>query len=222
MNSVVNVATEGPLVQGNGAVVWAGPEDQAKHPCFVLAPEYPEVVIDDDYLPSTYFDATVNLLNEVADKYRVDRKRIYSTGQSMGAMMTLGINIKHPGLLAASYIVAGQWPVERADPLAQKKLWVTVSEGDTKAFPMENEIMDAVETLGTEVAEAQWDAQSTDQEFAADVQDLLAQRAQINYAHFKAGTLPGSSADGGSEHTGTWKVAYDIAGIRSWIMRQSL
>ncbi|MFE2420602.1 hypothetical protein [Streptomyces hokutonensis] len=38
--SVVNVATEGPLVQGLGAVCWASPEDQARHEAFVLAPEY--------------------------------------------------------------------------------------------------------------------------------------------------------------------------------------
>jgi predicted peptidase len=39
----------------------------------------------------------------------------------------------------------------------------------------------------------------------------------INYAAFKEGTL-GS----GSEHMGTWRVAYTILGIRDWIMDQSL
>jgi predicted peptidase len=220
--SVVNVATEGPLVQGDGAVVWASPEDQAKHPCFVLAPEYPEVVIADDYQPSTYFDATVNLLNKVVSEYSIDAKRLYSTGQSMGAMMTLGINIRHPGLLAASYVVAGQWPDDQAGPLVGKKLWVTVSEGDTKAFPMENAIMAVLRAHGVKVAEAQWDARWTAAQFVAAARALEAQRAPVNYAHFAAGTLPGSSAGGGSEHTGTWKVAYDIPQIRDWIMRQSL
>ncbi len=219
---VIAVPTLGPLVQGNGATSWASPEDQAKHPCFVLAPEYPEVVIADDYKPSTYFDATVNLLKAVASTYNVDPDRIYSTGQSMGAMMTLGINIKYPDLLAASYVVAGQWPADQAAPLARKKLWVTVSEGDTKAFPTENQIMSVVKGLGTKVAQAQWDGSSTGLEFAADVRALLAQHAPINYAHFTAGTLPAVKSGKTMEHPATWQVAYDIPSIRAWIMRQSL
>ena len=227
--SVVNVATEGPLVQGNGAVVWASPEDQAKHPSFVLAPEYPEVVIADDYQPSTYFDATVNLLNKVVSEYSIDTKRLYSTGQSMGAMMTLGINIRHPGLLAASYVVAGQWLEDQAEPLVGKKLWVTVSEGDTKAFPMENAIMTVVEGLGDQ--RMRRDLALAGQVLGA--RDLVREdrREQVLGLHplqlrrgfpARGGDVAGSSAGGGSEHTGTWKVAYNIPQIRDWIMRQSL
>ena len=35
------------LLQGNGATVWASPQEQAKHPCLVLAPQYDEIVVDD-------------------------------------------------------------------------------------------------------------------------------------------------------------------------------
>ena len=45
---------------------WAGPEDQAKHECFVLAPEYGSVVVDDNYQPSTLFDTTSVPLNTAA------------------------------------------------------------------------------------------------------------------------------------------------------------
>ena len=37
------------LLQGNGATVWASPRDQAKHPCFVLAPQFDEIVVDDSF-----------------------------------------------------------------------------------------------------------------------------------------------------------------------------
>ncbi|MCX5235554.1 alpha/beta hydrolase-fold protein [Streptomyces prunicolor] len=110
---VVNVATKGPLVQGLGAVCWASPEDQARHEAFVLAPEYGSVVIDDTYLPSTLFDATANLVESVTGQYSIDPNRRYTTGQSMGAMMSLGLNIKYPDLFAAAFIVAGQWPEAR-------------------------------------------------------------------------------------------------------------
>jgi predicted peptidase len=133
--SVVNVATEGPLVQGLGAVCWASPEDQARHESFVLAPEYGSVVIDDTYEPSTLFDATANLVESVTRQYSIDPNRRYTTGQSMGAMMSLGLNIKYPDLFAAAFIVAGQWPEAQAAPLAKKKLWILVSADDTKAYP---------------------------------------------------------------------------------------
>ena len=215
--SVVNVATVGPLVQGLGAVCWASRADQARHESFVLAPEYPAVVIDDNYKPSTYFDATVNLIKSLTSQLPIDRGRLYVTGQSMGAMMALGMNIKHPGLFAASLIVAGQWPASQAGPLAKKNLWVVVSKGDTKAYPGENAIMSEVEKAGAKVTTATWNGESSGAEFAADVSSMEAHGTNINYAAFKEGTL-GS----GSEHMGTWHVAYSIPGVRDWIMSQSL
>lgn len=220
-STVVNVATQGPLVQGLGAVCWASPEDQARHESFVLAPEYGSVVIDDDYEPSTLFDATVNLVQSLTKKYPIDPKRLYSTGQSMGAMMTLGMNIKHPDLFAASFVVAGQWPQEQTAPLADKKLWVVVAQDDDKAYPGENAIMQVIEDQGTKVATAVWDGQSTAAQFAADVRHLKAQKAPVNYASFQAGTVvpAGSNVSG---HLATWRIAYTIPGIRDWIMSQSL
>jgi predicted peptidase len=47
------------LFQGLGAVVWASPEDQAQRPCFVLAPQYAEIIADDDSKTSTMLESTV-------------------------------------------------------------------------------------------------------------------------------------------------------------------
>jgi predicted peptidase len=217
---VVNVATIGPLVQGLGAVCWASPEDQERHECFVLAPEYGAIVIDDTYLPSTLFDATVNLVHSITERYSIDRDRVYATGQSMGAMMSLGMNIKHPDLFAASFIVAGQWPADQAAPLAGEKLWILVSQDDTKAFPGENAIVEVIGEAGTPVSTGTWDATSTAAQFAADVRSMQAQHTPVNYATFAPGTVS-TATDGGNAHTGTWQVAYQIPEIRDWIMRQS-
>lgn len=37
--------TKTPLFQGNGATVWTEPEEQAKHPCIVLAPQYTQDLV---------------------------------------------------------------------------------------------------------------------------------------------------------------------------------
>ncbi|MFE4963082.1 alpha/beta hydrolase-fold protein [Streptomyces sp. NPDC056660] len=218
--SVVNVATEGPLVQGLGAVCWASAEDQARHESFVLAPEYGSVVIDDDYAPSTLFDATANLVRAVTEQYSIDENRRYTTGQSMGAMMSLGLNIRYPDLFAAAFVVAGQWPAEQVAPLAGKRLWIVVSQDDDKAYAGENAITGAIEDAGTQVATAVWDGQSAAAQFAADVRNLKAQKAPVNYASFLTGTTV-SAGSSTSAHMGTWHIAYTIPGIRDWIMRQS-
>jgi predicted peptidase len=218
--SVINAGPLAPLVQGVGATVWAGPRDQARHECVVLAPAYPAIVIDDDYEPSTYFDATVNLVRWLTREYSVDPGRLHATGQSMGAMMSLGMNIRYPEMFASSYIVAGQWPADQADPLADKKMWVCVSQGDTKAYPGIGAIVDEITPLGAQVTTATWNGQATPEEFRADVTAMESAHADFNFASFTPGTLPGtgSGGNGGSEHTGTWQVAYNIPGIRDWIL----
>ncbi|MFJ6899514.1 hypothetical protein [Streptomyces hokutonensis] len=220
--SLITTTVRATLVQGLGAVCWAAPEEQAKRPAFVLAPQYPEVVVGDDYKPTSLFDTTADLVRELTGKYSIDSDRLYSTGQSMGAMMTLGLNIKYPDLFAASWVVAGQWPSAQAAPLAKKNLWVTVSQGDTKAYPGENAIMAVVEKAGTKVSRAVWDGQSTAAEFAADVKAMAAKGTTVNYATFKKGsTLAGGLANAhGVEHNSTWPIAYTVEGIREWIFRQ--
>jgi predicted peptidase len=218
--SVVAGETKAPLVQGLGAVCWASPADQAKHQSFVLAPVYPTVVIDDDYKPTTLFDTTIKLVKDLTSRYSINPNRLYATGQSMGAMMTLGMNIEHPDLFAASFVVAGQWPSAEATPLARKDLWIVVSQGDDKAYPGENAITDVITQNGTKVSRATWDGRSTPAEFAIDVQKLQASGSSVNYASFVKGSVlpPGTSET--SEHRFTWQVAYTIDGIRDWIFQQ--
>ncbi|MEV0736185.1 hypothetical protein AB0I51_09480 [Streptomyces sp. NPDC050549] len=217
--SLIGTTVRATLVQGLGAVCWAAP---AERPAFVPAPQYPEVVVGDDYRPTSLFDTTADLVREPAGKYSIDTERLYSTGQSTGAMMALGLNIKYPDLFAASRPAAGQWPAAQAAPLAKKNLWVTVSQGATKAYPGENAIMAVVEKAGTKVGRAVWDGQSTAAEFAADVKAMVAKGTTVNYSTFKKGsTLAGGLANAhGVEHNSTWPIAYTIEGIREWIFQQ--
>ena len=58
-----------PLYQGNGAIAWASPEFQAQHPCFVIAPEFDEIIVDDTSTASNYLDATINLIKHLKTKF---------------------------------------------------------------------------------------------------------------------------------------------------------
>jgi predicted peptidase len=97
------------LTQGVGATIWATPEEQAKHPCFVVAPQYPVQITNDQSQTNEYLDITVDLIHQIAKEYSVNTNKMYTTGQSGGCMMSIALDIKYPDLFAASMLVAGQW-----------------------------------------------------------------------------------------------------------------
>ncbi|MBS1181806.1 MAG: uncharacterized protein H6Q99_1686 [Proteobacteria bacterium] len=210
------------LRQGLGAVGWASPEDQAKHPCFVLAPQYAGMIANDQSETTSMLDTTIDLIDKLATDYSIDRRRLYATGQSGGCMMSIAMNIKYPDLFAASFLVAGQWDPALVKPLAKAKLWIVVSEGDLKAYPGQNAITAALEQDGAKVTRAVWDGTSTPDAFAVAVAAMAAEGTAINYVALRKGTVvpAGQSDNGGSNHTNTWRIAYTIGGIRDWILAQ--
>ena len=219
-----NIVTA-PLYQGNGAIAWATPEAQKDHPCFVLAPEYDEIIVDDTSTASPYLDATLNLIRALIQAYPIDDKRLYTTGQSGGGMMSIAMNIKYPDFFAASYLVACQWNPELLTPaMKDLKWWITVSEDDSKAYPGEIAITDKLAGFGAKIARAQWNAQWTADEYQKAFAQMDAEHANINFVHFAKGsifkTAAEANAGGASGHNATWKYAYNIAPIREWIFHQ--
>ncbi|WP_439256952.1 prolyl oligopeptidase family serine peptidase [Lonepinella sp. BR2271] len=211
------------LLQGNGATSFAGPEWQAKHPAFVLAPQFDHAIVNDKSEDPADLEPTINLIKSLAKQYNIDPNRLYTTGQSGGAMMSIAMNIKHPDFFAASYIVAGQWEPSVTAPMAKNNIFVLVSENDAKAFPTENEIMKVLAENGATVKESHgWNAQAPVTELNEKVNALLAQGGNIHYASFTGGTLPmeQNSQSKGAAHMGTWQVAYNIDAIKEWLFSQ--
>lgn len=210
------------LVQGLGAISFAGPADQAKHPAFVLAPQYSAQIVDDNSQATSALDTTIDLVNALAQRYNIDKSRLYATGQSGGAMMTIAMDIKYPDIFAASFIVAGQWDPALVAPLAKEKLWIVVSQGDEKAYPGENAITAALEKAGARVSRAVWDGRATPEQFDAGVKAMEATGTPINYVALKKGTVVpvGQTDDAGANHVNTWRVAFAIDGIRDWLFEQ--
>lgn len=220
---VTSDITNTTLIQGLGAISFASPEDQAKHPAFVLAPQYAEQVVDDESQATAWLDVTIDLVKALTEEFSIDQNRLYNTGQSGGGMMSIAMNIKYPDLFAASFLVACQWDATLCKPLADDKLWIVVSEGDLKAYPGQNAIMEVLEAEGAMIGRAVWNGRATSEEFAADVAAMEAEGNPIKYVALQKGTvvLPGQDDDGGSNHTGTWRIAYQIPGIRDWLLSQS-
>ena len=108
-------------------------------------------------------------------------------------------------------------------PMVNDKLWIVVSEGDIQAFPGMNAITDALEKGGAKISRATWSGKSTSEEFASDVSKMEAEGSNINYTVLKKGTVvsEGQEENSINNHMSTWKVAYNIEGVRDWLFAQS-
>ena len=221
---VLSEDTKTTLLQGNGAISFATPEEQERHEAFVLAPQYSRKVVDDNGDITSDLDATVNLIKDyLISKYSIDEKKLYATGQSMGGMMAIVMNFKYPDLFAASYLVACQWNEKEVTPMAKNNLWIMVSTGDEKAYPGMNTITSELIKRGATVARDTWKADYTNEQFLEGARKVIAQKSNIKYTTLEKGTNPylSKDANSGSEHSGTWKIAYSISGIKDWIFSQA-
>jgi predicted peptidase len=197
------------LTQGLGAIAWATPESQAKNACFVLAPQYSSIIADDSSSTTEPMDITVDLVKDLLKRYSIDPARLYNTGQSMGGMAAIAMDIKYPELFAASLLVACQWDPAKVSPLARKPLWIIVSEGDSKAKPGMDAIVGVLKGLGATVVKDAWSAEAGQEELDKEASSMLAAKASIEYVVFNGGS-----------HRYTWQYAYGIDAVREWLFNQ--
>ena len=122
-----------PLTQGYGALVWATDQWQAEHPCYVLVPQYSGVAVNDAYEHTDEVDMVARLVQKVAKEYQVDTNRLYTTGQSMGGMISMYYNSAYPDLFAASIFVDCHWDSATFPELVKHK-FVFITAGKAGTF----------------------------------------------------------------------------------------
>ena len=116
-----------------GALLWALPENQEKHPCFILAPQsdvnWPPVRLIPDRLPEilTGMGAgarqAVEILEDLLKIEPVDGARVYVTGHSMGGAGTWNLVAHRPGLFAAGVPIAGRANLGEVGAAAGVPVW---------------------------------------------------------------------------------------------------
>lgn len=121
------------LMANQGAIIWAKPEEQAKHPCFVLAPQAATSWVEESVGPEhpvADIAMAVKVLKRVRDSYHVDGGRLYATGISDGGMGVWKLNETYPELFAAMVPVCGGGDPQQAYKLINKPIWAFHGEGD--------------------------------------------------------------------------------------------
>jgi predicted peptidase len=105
--------------------VWAFPENQAKHPCYILVPQGS----DWPCWPHSRIPALKALLDSVIAKNPIDPKRIYITGLSMGGMGTWAIIQEHPNFFAAAVPICGGGDMDELDGIINHHLPIWAFHG---------------------------------------------------------------------------------------------
>ena len=211
------------LAQGRGALVWASPEVQKEHPCFVFAPQFDgPPIVDDDWNVDERLEDAKAALDNILELYSIDRNRIYTTGQSMGCMASIVLNIRYPEYFAASYLVAGQWDERNIPGLEKQKLWMLCSQGDAKAFPTMNQMCVNMERAGARVARRVINAGLSQEDYTKIADEIMKEKPDIIFTPYNLETVAdGWHSNGGEHHVSTWQTAYDVKVIRDWLFAQS-
>lgn len=207
------------LTESLGGVIWTTDESQAQNPCIVLAPQY-------ESSNTTDASYTMELLQSVLDEYNVDSNRIYLVGQSSGTIRSIKLMIDYPNTFAGAMLVAGQADsayVDLESELADENIWMICSAGDKRAYPGMTSIMEAVEGAGTSVTTSGWSADLSDEEQKTLTDEMEKAGTSIYFTVYDAGTVMEDDVpvNAVTEHMNTWRVAYNLSGVRNWLFKQT-
>lgn len=117
-----------------GAHVWTTPENQTKHPCFVVAPQCPEnqawsegrdPVTNNplEAKPAAPLLLALEIVHELRKRFRIDARRLYVAGQSMGGFGTWAVIEAYPKMFAAAIPLCGGGDPTQAPKLTTLPIW---------------------------------------------------------------------------------------------------
>ncbi len=208
-----------PLTQGYGALVWTTEDSQTKNPCYVLVPQFSGVAVNDAYEHTDEVDIVIRILKSVVADKNVDPERIYTTGQSMGGMISMYYNVAYPDLFAASIFVDCHWDTATFDSLVKHKFVYFIAGNKGGAYKCLSPLEEAARREDVKYTFAEWSAKLPEQRQSELAATMLEKGAPINIFEFETGTvLP---EDGkGSEHMYSFDYAYKITSVRDWLFKQ--
>jgi len=117
-----------------GAHVWTTPENQAKRPCFVIAPQCPENEswsegqdpLTNNPLgvkPAAPLLLALEIVRDLQKRFHIDARRLYVAGQSLGGFGTWSLIETYPQMFAAAIPLCGAGDPTQAAKLTKIAIW---------------------------------------------------------------------------------------------------
>jgi predicted peptidase len=214
------------------ASIWSMPEEQAEHECVVITPRYERTTLN-DYWEHTYdLENTYKLVESMlkntwnygnpnkedrADKVlKIDPKRVYTTGWSMGAMSSIWMMAKHPNTFAAGLIIAGQQRPGDVVDLAKQNVLIITGTEDSKATPWNEKCVPVWERAGGKVTRP---AERLDASLIFPVDDQKKLTEQINGYLGKGGNITFLTF-ANVDHMGSCRKFFYIKPAKDWLFKQ--
>lgn len=214
------------------ASIWSLPEEQDRHECVVITPRYERTTMNDYWEHTSDVENTYKLvqslltnswnygnpnLDDRRDKVlKIDPKRVYCTGWSMGAMTSLWLMAKHPETFAGGLIIDGQQRPGDVATLASQNLLIITGSDDEKATSWNEKCVPVWEKAGAKVTRP---SEHLDPAliFPIDAQKKLTD--QVNGYLGKGGNITFLTFEG-VDHMGAARKFFHIAAARDWLFRQ--
>ena len=222
------------LLANPSALEWMRPEAQAEHPCFVLAPQNPDVTVgwaanigteeEPNWATTDHLEAAKKIVDLTLETYNVDPSRIYGTGLSQGSKGIMRLSINYPELFAAQINVAGcdVYTDEEVARIALKPIWHLIAVDDsTNPSANVRTLMEQLElggaTIVHDIDEEGWNAWLRGEDSAALALSLRqeAEEAGANVLHTEyiaATVVPNTHW--------SWMASYSNSAVRDWLFAQ--
>jgi predicted peptidase len=220
------------LTDGVIASSWALPEEQAERECVVITPRYERTTMNDYWEHSYDLENTYKLVEfmlsnkwnfgnpnreDRADKVlKIDPKRVYTTGWSMGAMSSLWMMAKHPNTFAAGLVIAGQQRPADVVDLAKQKVLIITGTLDNKATPWNEKCIPVWEQAGGKVTRP---AEFLDASLIFPVEDQSKLTSQFNGYLGKGANITFLTFNN-VDHGGSAAKFFYIKAARKWLFEQ--
>jgi predicted peptidase len=184
------------ITANQGAVAFADPARQERHPSFVLAAQVP---VGGAWTTPAIQSALLELIDQLVANYPIDADRLYLTGLSLGGIGTFDILPRYPTKFAGALAIASTGDVARMPLITDVPIWATHSIDDPTVNYTTGTLalMNALDAAGAPVTRGQWPANLPDRAAEAEALRLWAQ-ADTNGSHtlfttYQAGTTPVSA-----------------------------
>jgi predicted peptidase len=116
--------------QIRGTHIWTEPQNQAKYPAFVLAPQSPGNWVEELNRLSPEMRSVLEILAAVKSEFNIDATRIYVAGQSDGGYGTWNLITQRPDVFAAAIPLCGGGDLRSANRVARMPLWIFHGDRD--------------------------------------------------------------------------------------------
>ena len=132
---------------------WYHDPVQSTDPCFVLTPKSiaNRTGWGDSWSPMHSLDMqkTLDVLDTLITKFRIDTSRLYIHGASMGGFGVFSVLAKEPGMFAGAFSICGGGYPGRAREIMQTPLWIFHgSEDDVVSVELSRNIYQAILEAG--------------------------------------------------------------------------